>query len=37
MGYQDDSYWDYGHYGEDTSYEEGGMVAQGNGNSEVTE
>jgi len=33
MGYQDDSYEDYGQYGEDTSYEEGGMgMAQGNGN-----
>ena len=31
MGYQDDSYEDYGQYGEDTAYEEGGM-AQGNGN-----
>jgi len=37
MGYQDDSYEDYGQYGDDTAYEEGGMMAQGNanGNSKV--
>eukprot|EP00092_Neocalanus_flemingeri_P082237 GFUD01102903.1.p1 GENE.GFUD01102903.1~~GFUD01102903.1.p1 ORF type:complete len:132 (-),score=28.41 GFUD01102903.1:24-392(-) len=34
MGYQDDSYEDYGQYGEDHSYEEGG-VAQGNGANKV--